>query len=67
MDINWEHVLLGILVTLPSIIAAFSSLKNGKALKNGFGIDPIRQSVLCPKCYHVFVHPEVAQARRLGK
>ena len=34
-DSSWEHIILAALAAVPATIAAFSSLRNGRALKNG--------------------------------
>ena len=34
-DSSWEHIILAALAAVPATIAAFSSLRNGRVLKNG--------------------------------
>ena len=32
---SWEHILVSLIATLPSIVAAVSSVRNGRAIANG--------------------------------
>ena len=37
---SWEHILITAITTVPAVIAAFSSIRNGRVLKNGQGSGP---------------------------
>jgi len=35
MNPSWEHIIVSLLAAIPATIAAVSSVRNGRALKNG--------------------------------
>lgn len=36
-DTGWEHIILAAIAAIPATIAAVSSVRNGRVLKNGYG------------------------------